>query len=181
MHLLSHPFTRATKPPRLPPRRSQWPGAAYAVVQWSLSPQRAEALRPRLTPGRGRPPGSVKRRSPTPHRSRPTRRPGALTVQAATVLASRLARRKCELLAELRAALGRGGETLYGPQPSPPSPAASLGGPFVFLAYHSEGRPTERKAKYPLSFYSGRATQKLAFVRFSPPPKLARPTCKLHS
>lgn len=63
---------------------------------------------------------------------------GALTAQAATVLASRLARRKCGLLAELRAALGRGEETLYGPRPAPPSSADSSGGPFVFLTYHLE-------------------------------------------
>lgn len=109
---------------RFPPSRSQWPGAAYPLAQWSLPPpRRAEAPSPRSTPARGHPPGSVQRRSPTrsdpiPAQADP-QAPRVLTAQAATVLASRLARRKCGLLAaELPAALGRGGETLYGPRPT---------------------------------------------------------------
>jgi hypothetical protein len=186
VHLLPHPFTAATKSPPLPSK-------SLTMARCSLPTRTMESFSSAASGGAQaeadpspRPPAGLRaapQPDPTQHRPRQTRRPRVLTAQAATVPASRLARRKCGLLAaELPAALGRGGETLYGPRPTPPYPADSSGGPFVFLSYHSEGRAKDLKACYPLSFYSGRPTQKLAFVRFcSPPPNQPVPTCKLHS
>lgn len=123
-----------------------------------------------------RPPARL-RAAPQPDPIRPDTGPGRPAGPPRTHRAgrhgARLAPRPPEVRAASRGAAGRSRKRRRDPLWSPahpPNPADSSGGPFIVLSYHSEGRPKDHKARcYLTSFYSGRPTQKLAFVRFCSP------------